>query len=830
MKRLFGARRIAGAAMLAAGVASTALVAALGTGKSFTTLVDGYEQELYGVVQLLAEGPEPTALPIILGGVAFAPATGDVWATECRFGDSATANTLHRFVKAVSATSPTDSGTLTLHQHQTVTNSPAGCGIVNHPTPGPSGAAVMYSNTSRGIVRLDANTGAVLPWAAGPGGDVAGQPGNGLGIAVDPSNNHLVYVGKDCHPTLSLGSTTCTILDFDPNGPPDPVTDLPVTKVFAQVWTPEKLDDDGFPMTAGPDGVFGNADDAISLIDGIYFNPAGTYLFAADRSRKLVCTAPAMPGEPFECEDEERVLNRLTVFRREPLRDVDTAVPNHGQMVRRVTMTDEPDGVAFATEGFVVTLNEKGGTMTRFDFPLNDYTQAPVVSTFASGGFRGDLLQVGPDGCIYATQGRHDFAINDGTRYDNDVSTMEDSIVRICKTGGGGFEPPHGVGDEPPTTAQLTVIKHVVTDNGGTSAASAWTMNVSATNPSQTSFGGSESGTTITVQPGAFSVTESGGDAGYAQTSAVGCTGTIAAGDSKTCIITNDDIAPTLNVIKHVVNNNGGSALASAWTMNVTATNPSWASFPGSEIGTTITINAGSFSVSESGGVAGYTQTSAVGCIGTIALGESKTCTFVNDDIPPPAAFVTFTQGGWGAPPNGNNPGMLLQNNFNTVFPTCPSASTAPTASAANCVTIGLVGGSGKFLRFTSAGAIRNFLPAGGKPKALTASANNPTTSAAGVLAGQVLALKLSASFSSAGITTPGLPGLEIVSGNPLAGCTVTKALAAADKALGGGGLPAGVSFSQLNDIITHLNENYDNGTTDNGYLVTDSPAVCPVP
>ena len=53
-----------------------------------------------------------------------------------------------------------------------------------------------------------------------------------------------------------------------------------------------------------------------------------------------------------------------------------------------------------------------------------------MLSLFASGGFRGDLSQVGADGCLYLTQ--------DGTRYDDGTVTNEDSLVQIC----GGFAPP----------------------------------------------------------------------------------------------------------------------------------------------------------------------------------------------------------------------------------------------------------------------------------------------------------------------------------------------------------------------------------------------------
>src|SRR2546421_7088065 len=67
--------------------------------------------------------------------------------------------------------------------------------------------------------------------------------------------------------------------------------------------------------------------------------------------------------------------------------------------------------------------------------------------------------------------------------------------------------------------------------------------------------------------------------------------------------------------------------------MNVSATNvqPS-ATFPGAEApGTTVTLNAGSYSVNEAA-VSGYTKTLGADCSGTIANGETKTCTITNDD------------------------------------------------------------------------------------------------------------------------------------------------------------------------------------------------------
>src|SRR5207342_1514258 len=62
-------------------------------------------------------------------------------------------------------------------------------------------------------------------------------------------------------------------------------------------------------------------------------------------------------------------------------------------------------------------------------------------------GFRGDLLQVGVNGCIYCTQGRLfdnvDAAGNvvlDATRYDNGATDAKNGVVQIC----GGFAPAPG--------------------------------------------------------------------------------------------------------------------------------------------------------------------------------------------------------------------------------------------------------------------------------------------------------------------------------------------------------------------------------------------------
>jgi len=94
-------------------------------------------------------------------------------------------------------------------------------------------------------------------------------------------------------------------------------------------------------------------------------------------------------------------------------------------------------------------------------------------------------------------------------------------------------------------------------------------------------------------------------------------------------------------VIKQVINDDGGTAVAGGFTMTingVTATGGN--SFPGAESpGTTKAVSLGSYSVTESG-PSGYNQSQSAGCSGTIAANETKTCTIINNDGPPPVGGI----------------------------------------------------------------------------------------------------------------------------------------------------------------------------------------------
>ena len=181
---------------------------------------------------------------------------------------------------------------------------------------------------------------------------------------------------------------------------------------------------------------------------------------------------------------------------------------------------------------------------------------------------------------------------------------------------------------------KLTLVKSVTKNNGGTAGVNDFGLTIGGV-----SVTSGEIKTLLANTP--YAINEAG-LTGYTFVSITGnakCPtnlgGTInlAPGDDITCTITNDDNPATLIVKKHVNNDYGGTRLAPSFTMNVTGTNVSNSSFPGSEEGTTITLNAVSYSVDE-GSHDGYTKTLSADCSGTITLGETKNCTITNDDQP----------------------------------------------------------------------------------------------------------------------------------------------------------------------------------------------------
>ncbi|MFY9579602.1 MAG: hypothetical protein WAQ33_09785 [Gaiellaceae bacterium] len=193
---------------------------------------------------------------------------------------------------------------------------------------------------------------------------------------------------------------------------------------------------------------------------------------------------------------------------------------------------------------------------------------------------------------------------------------------------------------DPPPHGQLTVIDHVVNDNGGTAAAGDFDIVVDGTNASPSMFSGDEKGTAVSVEPGDYKVSLEDGPSGYAASYSDNCSGSIAAGESKTCTITENDSPAHLTVVENVGNNNGGTASASDFALAVKGGSPDPAQFAGNSEGTGVTLDAGSYAVSQETAL-GYYTTLSSDCEGTIGPGESKTCTVSNVDLAPVKLALT---------------------------------------------------------------------------------------------------------------------------------------------------------------------------------------------
>lgn len=189
---------------------------------------------------------------------------------------------------------------------------------------------------------------------------------------------------------------------------------------------------------------------------------------------------------------------------------------------------------------------------------------------------------------------------------------------------------------------------------------------------------------------------------------------------------------------------------------------------------------------------------------------STKSVDKTGDDDPqtPPAdtlpcgGFRTQTQGGWGAPAHGNNPGKYVQNNFAAAFPN------------------GLTVGCTYKITLTNAQAVTDYLPGGGTPAVLTTDYTNPVN-LKNNLASQLVTLTLSVQFdlydSNFSSSSVALRDLVIASG-PFKGKTIGALLVEANNLLGG--CPSAYTATQISDALTSINENFDDGTKNGGFVV----------
>lgn len=167
--------------------------------------------------------------------------------------------------------------------------------------------------------------------------------------------------------------------------------------------------------------------------------------------------------------------------------------------------------------------------------------------------------------------------------------------------------------------------------------------------------------------------------------------------------------------------------------------------------------------------------------------------------------YATYTHGAWGACASGNNIGNYLDANFSAAFP--------------NGLEIGCI----NKLRLTSANAVRNYLPQSTAPAALpNGTLINPSANSyRNILAGQLVALALNIGFdnydSGFAVANDNLKDLIIASG-PFIGWTVQNLFLEANKKIGGCS-SSSFTLSQFNTALDNINNNYDNGTSNNNFL-----------
>jgi hypothetical protein len=176
-----------------------------------------------------------------------------------------------------------------------------------------------------------------------------------------------------------------------------------------------------------------------------------------------------------------------------------------------------------------------------------------------------------------------------------------------------------------------------------------------------------------------------------------------------------------------------------------------------------------------------------------------------------PGDFRTQTQGGWGANCRGDNPGCYRDENF-------PA-----------CFADGLVIGeeAGYTATFNSSGAIEGFLPQGGPASSFIQDHVDPTSTEAGVLAGQTTALTLSVGFdlcdASFGASPINLKDLTVC--DPASLCStmsVESVLFEANAVLSG--QPSSFTAEQINECLSSINENFVDGTQVGTYLCLPVP------
>lgn len=333
--------------------------------------------------------------------------------------------------------------------------------------------------------------------------------------------------------------------------------------------------------------------------------------------------------------------------------------------------------------------------------PVYDFSGSILINDVNQGSGRGDLRYLIPIAGISWTSADY-FVL-----YSKWGTSANAGPINYSSD--GGFEE-WKVRKVPPPPS-LILDKVVIRDNGGTAAESLWTLTATGALATATNLSGSgAAGSTDVVSGGGFkadtyTLGESGSVAGYTNGTTYSCVKTpaggvagapvesntiiLASGDSAICTITNNDNPPSLTLDKVVVSDNGGTAAESDWNLTATgalavgSTNLSGAGAAGStDVVSGTGFKADTYTLAETGTVAGYTNGTTYSCVKTPAggvagapvvsnsitlnNGDSAVCTITNTDNKASPAIKTAQ--GWS---------LFDTANFTGIVPGAPDAASA---------------------------------------------------------------------------------------------------------------------------------------------------------
>ncbi|MGA7042634.1 MAG: hypothetical protein WBY71_03095, partial [Nitrososphaeraceae archaeon] len=169
------------------------------------------------------------------------------------------------------------------------------------------------------------------------------------------------------------------------------------------------------------------------------------------------------------------------------------------------------------------------GTKKPSDFTITVSGNNPSPSSF-SGSLSGTSVTL-RSGSYKVTE---DSMPSYTTRYSSGCSGTANGGVPIKCTITNVYQPT-------PTVAKLMVVKKIINNGIGDKKPSDFTITVSGNSPSPNSFpgNGGEGGTTVSLKPGPYKVTETG-PSGYISRFSSDCSGRVDVAQNKVCTITNE--------------------------------------------------------------------------------------------------------------------------------------------------------------------------------------------------------------------------------------------------------------------------------------------------